>query len=382
MLTARYDADESTHLYPSMESTLVKIAAARSDTSMMGTRPLAAQAPAASTEQGLVPSDSIGGRTALSSLILDGFLAPYRGRTLDNYMVYLRRWTAWCGTRIDPADPRRSDIESWIGDMREEGLTDNTIRSYLTGLSGFTSWLVAEGHLDRDPMTHVRRPVAPRAGSRAWLSPTELHTFIDAVQANPDPAVRAGLLIPALCATRPAETLGLNVPDIGERTDAGEHGTVTRVTLTLRGRKGGGATDTLTVPDVVGQAVRDAAGNRSRGPLLISAATGLRMSQDTLRKHMRRTLQHAGIRRPGLTPYSLRHSGITIALEAGVPDRDVAAWVGHSSTAQMRVYDHLRKVAGGNVANAIYDAISLTPPSLVNDGLQLTSAAVGSVSHR
>jgi site-specific recombinase XerD len=291
--------------------------------------------------------------------LIDGYLSPYRGRTLENYTGYLRRWINWCGTRIDPASPTRADIEAWIGDMREEGLADNAIRSYLPALAGFTRWLVIEGHLETDPMTHVRRPVAPRVGARSWLSRPELAAFVAAVQDDPDPSVRAALIIPALCGTRPAETVALNVADIGSRLVPDADGTTeSLVTLTIRGRKGGGATDTLSVPEPVGQAVHDAIGDRTRGPLLINAHTGMRMSQHTVRRHMRRTLHSAGINRPGLTPYSLRHSVITLALEAGVAARDVAAWVGHTSTAQLRNYDRLRNLAGGDVPRRLYGAIT------------------------
>jgi hypothetical protein len=61
----------------------------------------------------------------------------------------------------------------------------------------------------------------------------------------------------------------------------------TYLDATLRGRKGGGATDTLRVPELVGQAVHDVVGERTRRPLLISMHSGLRMSQRTVRRHMR-----------------------------------------------------------------------------------------------
>jgi site-specific recombinase XerD len=139
--------------------------------------------------------------------------------------------------------------------MREECLSDNTIRSYLSAVAGLTRWLLTEGHLDTDPMTHMRRPVAPRARTRSWLSRPELAAFIAAVQDDPDPNVRAALLIPALCGTRPAETVALNVTDIGSRLVPHDYGpTDSLETLTLRGRKGGGATDTLSMPELVGQA--------------------------------------------------------------------------------------------------------------------------------
>jgi len=158
-------------------------------------------------------------------------------------------------------------------------------------------------------MTHVRRPVAPRVGAR---SRTGAAAFVTVGPDDPDPSVRATLIIPALCGTRPAETVAPNVADIGSRMVPDADGTTeSLVTLTIRGRKGGGATDTMSVSEPVGQAVHDAIGDRTRGLLLINAHTGMRMSQHTVRRHMRHTLHSAGINRPGLTPYSLRHTVIT-----------------------------------------------------------------------
>lgn len=120
--------------------------------------------------------------------------------------------------------------------------------------------------------------------------------------------------------------------------------------LALRGGKGGSATDTITVPDVVGSAVLDAVGDRASGQVPNSQWTGRRMSLHTLRNGTAWVLQSAGIHRSGLTPHTLRHSVIMLALEAGVPGRDIAAWAGHSSSSQMTSSDRVRSVAGGEVA--------------------------------
>jgi integrase len=58
-----------------------------------------------------------------------------------------------------------------------------------------------------------------------------------------------------------------------------------------------------------------------------------------------------------VTPYSLRHSGISWALAAGVPPSDVARFGGTSVTMLERVYAHLLE-SSADAARVKLDAFS------------------------
>jgi len=60
-----------------------------------------------------------------------------------------------------------------------------------------------------------------------------------------------------------------------------------------------------------------------------------------------------------VTPYTLRHSGISWALASGIPAVDVARYGGTSVTMLERVYHHLL-VSSAEAARARMDAFMVT----------------------
>jgi integrase/recombinase XerD len=86
------------------------------------------------------------------------------------------------------------------------------------------------------------------------------------------------------------------------------------------------------------------------GPLL-TTATGRRLDQSALCKLVRRLARTAGI--PSwhqLTPHSLRHTAITLALDAGAALRDVQDFAGHRDPRTTRRYDRARDTLDRNAA--------------------------------
>ncbi|MGH3217919.1 MAG: tyrosine-type recombinase/integrase, partial [Streptosporangiaceae bacterium] len=89
------------------------------------------------------------------------------------------------------------------------------------------------------------------------------------------------------------------------------------------------------------------------GPLL-ATATGGRMRQGHLWELVRRLARQAGIETwDQLSPHSLRHSAITLALDAGASLRDVQDYAGHKDPRTTRRYDHARDSLDRNAAYAV-----------------------------
>jgi integrase len=89
------------------------------------------------------------------------------------------------------------------------------------------------------------------------------------------------------------------------------------------------------------------------GPLLATAPGG-RMRPGQLWELVRRLAAAAGIAEwDRLSAHSLRHTGITMALDAGVPLRDVQDYARHRDARTTRRYDHSRDNLDRSAAYAV-----------------------------
>ena len=96
----------------------------------------------------------------------------------------------------------------------------------------------------------------------------------------------------------------------------------------------------LLLPEATARILAGAAGGRSTGPLLIHPRTGRAWTKATERARLARLLEHAGL--PPVSPYGLRTGFITLALAAGISEREVMISARHTSSAQTARYDRLR----------------------------------------
>lgn len=86
-------------------------------------------------------------------------------------------------------------------------------------------------------------------------------------------------------------------------------------------------------------AVDQALQGRTTGPVLVGRIrTDERMKVGAARRIIRELCAECGIKKR-ITPHSFRTSYITMALDAGVEARDIAASTAHSSLAMISFYD-------------------------------------------
>jgi integrase/recombinase XerD len=109
-------------------------------------------------------------------------------------------------------------------------------------------------------------------------------------------------------------------------------------TVTVLGK--GSKLAVIPLPPKVGRAVDLAAGERSRGPLLLGASCD-RLNRQAAARIVRRLAKRAGVTKH-ISPHSLRHSFITAALDAGVPLRDVQIAARHADPRTTTRYDRAR----------------------------------------
>lgn len=273
-----------------------------------------------------------------------GFLAQYRGETLKLYRVHLKVYFAWCTDHgLDPLEVSRTHLDLFRHYLEvDRGNAVGTVASRLTCLRTFYAFAVEEEYLERSPAARLHIPKPQRDESRlTGLSRHELATLLAYAQGR-DATRWALVALMALLGLRVSEACSIRIED----TRDAERGY--RV-LRLRNGKGGKpATMPITVP--IARAIDAAAGDRTEGFLLVRQ-DGNQLDRRTAYRWIRLMSQRA-IGRP-IHPHALRHTMITLSLDAGVPIRDVQTAARHSDARMTSRYDRNRNALDRHASHVL-----------------------------
>lgn len=274
------------------------------------------------------------------------FLARYPNpRTRAGYGITLKQFFTWC-TQLDiePLEATRNHIELFTRDLEMHGRKAPTIAAKLNALAGFYKYARIDGLITDDPMIHVTRPRVPRVSTTLGLSRPE---FADMVRASNDyPAQdQTILLLLGYNGLRVSEVYGLNVEDIGRHQGQ-------PIVQILR--KGGKRQHVPLAPRTAWQ-LELAIGDRIEGPAFVTRG-GRRIDRRVVGRIVTRACIDAGISKR-VTPHSLRHTFVTLSLDAGRSERDVAASVGHADTRLVSYYDRGRDSIVRNTTHSVASLI-------------------------
>jgi integrase/recombinase XerD len=175
------------------------------------------------------------------------------------------------------------------------------------------------------------------------LSRHELTEWLDAAERRGGDTYACAYLL-ALNGLRVAELCATNIEDLGEST---WHRTLSLRAATTKGYK---AAVVALAPRTV-QAIALAVGDRRSGPLLRNRHAR-RMTPYNVAYLVKVLCREIGVERR-ITPHSLRHSAITIALDAGLGLRDVQDFTRHEDPKTTRGYDRARNQLNRHATYAI-----------------------------
>jgi site-specific recombinase XerD len=194
--------------------------------------------------------------------------------------------------------------------MEARGLMASTVARRLSTLASFYRYCEQEGHVERSPAAHLRRPKVDGESRTMGLDRNELSAFM--VQAGigtyRDHALASMLGLNGL---RVSEALNADIDDLG--FERGHH--------VLQIIRKGGKRATVPLAPRTARAVQLYIDGRTGGPIFLGEH-GQRMDRHAADRTVKRLARRAGINKR-ISPHSLRHSFITAALDAGVALRDV-----------------------------------------------------------
>jgi integrase/recombinase XerD len=258
-----------------------------------------------------------------AALLAQAFLAGYAGRTRESYATDLKQWGAWCVEHgVEVLEVARAHVQVYARGLEEAGRAPSTIGRKLSAIGGFYAYCVVEGELAKSPVAHVRRPRVSDESPRFGLDRAELRRLLEAAAAH-SPTALALVSLLALNGLRVSEACRATRFDL--TSDRGHQ----LLTITRKGGK------KATVPLAPRTAASVLAVANTDGPLL-------GMDRYAAWRLIAKLVDAAGITKT-ISPHSLRHTFVTLALDAGVALRDVQDAAGHADPRTTRRYDRGRQ---------------------------------------
>lgn len=282
-------------------------------------------------------------------LVLSQFLDSYAARTREAYAADLRQWLAWLEQEDVPTfTARRGEVKKWAATLRAAGRANGTIARKLSAVAGFYNEAVDLELMAANPAAGIKRPKVSQESPRAGLDQPEFERLLaTAAAAGPAEDVLVRLL--GLNGLRVSEACAIRVQDLGIE-------------------------DGITTVAIVGKG-----GKPARPPLHASTAAAVRRLVDARRlgqtDHVlpydrfsakRRVVQlvaAAGITGKRITPHSLRHTFVTLALARGVPLHDVQDSARHADPRTTQRYNRARHNLHNHATFALADALMPATPT-------------------
>ncbi len=274
--------------------------------------------------------------------------------TRANYDCDLRQFLAFAGIPGDQPEAllvvRPHQVAAWRDDLREQGMTNSSIRRKLTVLRSLYSYLQTYGYLGTNPAhsDFVTAPAVPRDGKTVGLSPEDCRRLLNAPSEDTPTDLRDRAMLAVLAYT------GCRVGELTRLKVSGYKTSGTHRVLEVLG-KGNKERQVPLHAEAVErlEAWIEVAGLRSmpNGPLFRpgSAARGNGKHGFAPRPLTRRAVQKLVERYvkklnldSSITVHSLRVTALTTARERGSDIIDLQEFAGHSDPRTTLTYIRTR----------------------------------------
>jgi integrase/recombinase XerD len=269
---------------------------------------------------------------SLTRLIAAWLLSVGSDHTRRAYRADLAQWSAWLADHDVPLlAATRGHVDAFSAELGALGAAPATIARKVAAISSFYGYAAEEDVIPANPAARARRPaIDPDYSPTHGLDVGEARALIAAADAD---SPRSSAIVRELLETgmRVSELAAQHVEDLG--TERGHrYTTVTRK---------GGRRQKLPLPPTAAHAVDAVTAGRAAGSVIVTR-TGKPMAPSEIYRTVCRLARAAGITKT-ITPHSLRHAYATLALDAGVPLRDVQTDLGHRDPRTTRRYDRARE---------------------------------------
>lgn len=284
------------------------------------------------------------GTTTIDAFIASRHCSPNTARTYRNSLRQMLKFFAT--NKINT--PTTADVDGFINGLRGAKKSDSTLRLYLTTIKLFFSFLAKnriyhDVAADCEPL-RLRKATTHKKKS---LTDKQAKALLNAVKGD-DLIARRDKAIISLALCTGLRTIEISRANVEDFKDAGDYWTLD---VQGKGHQTADATVKVAAPVVeLIQAYLDKRGFVSDDePLFASTSNnvkwtansyGVRLSEQSIGKLMKRYMLKVGIKDKKITAHSCRHFAATTAIKSGVDIREVSAMLRHTSVVITSTYLH------------------------------------------
>lgn len=259
-------------------------------------------------------------------------------KTVETYRKALKQFFNFLQERgID--FPQRADVLSYKDILSKGGYKPTTIQNYITAVKVFFNWTSQEGFYP-NISEHIKGAKLDHEFKKDYFSTDQIKELRESIETDDLKGLRDSAIFQVMSnmALRDIEVCRLNVEDL--RTRGGN-------SVLFLQRKGHEEKTAYPIPAGTEKAIREYLKARGKyketDPLFISLsnhANGARLTTRSISRLIKNIFIDNGFNSSRLTAHSLRHSGATNALKAGMPLYEVQQFMGHMSPATTDIYNH------------------------------------------
>jgi integrase/recombinase XerD len=271
-----------------------------------------------------------------------GFLARYKGKTLEAYTLDLKSYFGWCASvNLPPLEAKRPHLELFLRWLEQRNYSSATVNRRFNTVALLYRYALRDEIIEKDPAAFIDRPKIDRDSQRRTFLPPLQHGIFLAQAEHHGPMAYALACLLGMRGLRISATVGLDVEDV--TVDQGYH----CVTFVAKG----GQRVTQALPLAAVPAVQAAIGDRTSGPLLLNRR-GRRMSRHSADRIIKQICAAACID-ADISPHSLRRSFITTGLASGIAAQEMQQAAGHRQITTTMIYDRRRKSHDRDAVHAV-----------------------------
>ena len=234
-----------------------------------------------------------------------------------------------------PADIGTAEVERYLSDRIQKGLSKRSQARLLSSLRSFFNWCIEEGDLKDNPCDRID---APKLGKDlpAVLSVEEVDAILESVDLKASSGLRDRAILEVLygCGLRVSECTGLLLSHV--HLDEGY------VDVIGKGNK----QRIIPLGEMAAEAIRNylparpEPAARAYEDILFLNRSGRPLSRVSVFNLVKERAMAAGIHKE-ISPHTFRHSFATHLIEGGADLRIVQEMLGHESILTTEIYTHI-----------------------------------------